>query len=125
MPAILGHTPAFAEPVRFVKPDLPAYASMESALREIVSSGMLTKGVWLRRFEEAVAQHLGAKHAVAVSSCTTGLMLAYRGLDLTGDVVVPLAVTFKTLAIVKTPPRWLSAGSFTLRNSHPSTAGMP
>ena len=35
----------------------------------------------------------------------------------TGEVVVPLAVTFSTLAIVSTPPRWLSGGSVTLRNS--------
>ena len=89
LPAVLGNPPAFKDPVRFVKPDLPPYSTMESALREIVSSGMLTKGAWLRRFEEAVAKHLGAKHAVAVSSCTTGLMLTYRGLDLQGDVVVP------------------------------------
>src|SRR5262245_1028130 len=31
-----------------------------------------------------------------------------------GDVVVPFAVTFITLAIVITPPRWLSGGSATL-----------
>ncbi len=89
LPAILGHAPAFPQPVRFVKPDLPRYSAMDADLREIVASGMLTKGVWLRRFEEAVAEHLGVRHAVAVSSCTTGLMLTYRGLDLTGDVVVP------------------------------------
>ena len=35
----------------------------------------------------------------------------------TGEVVVPLAVTFRTLACVITPPRRLSAGSFTLRNA--------
>ena len=44
---------------------------------------------------------------------------------MTGEVVVPLAVTFSTLAIVSTPPRWLSGGSVTLRNSQPSTPGMP
>ena len=36
---------------------------------------------------------------------------------------MPLAVTFSTLAIVSTPPRWLSGGSFTLRNSEPVDAG--
>ena len=41
----------------------------------------------------------------------------------TGEVVVPLAVTFSTLAIVSTPPRWLSGGSSTLRNSHAFHAG--
>lgn len=89
LPATLGGRPAFAELVRFVKPDLPSHAALEPGLREIVSSGMLTKGPYLGRFERAVAEHLGVKHAVAVSSCTSGLMLAYRGLDLEGDVVVP------------------------------------
>ena len=31
-----------------------------------------------------------------------------------GDVLVPLAVTVNTLAIVSRPPRWLSGGSFVL-----------
>ena len=31
------------------------------------------------------------------------------------ELVVPVAVTCRTLAIVKTPPRWLSAGSFPFR----------
>ena len=43
----------------------------------------------------------------------------------TGDVTVPLAVTLSTAAIVSTPPRWLSPGSFTLRNSGPSTPSIP
>ena len=43
----------------------------------------------------------------------------------TGEVVVPLAVTLRTLACVITPPRRLSAGSFTLRNLEPVTPPMP
>ena len=41
----------------------------------------------------------------------------------TGEVVVPLAVTLRTLACVITPPRRLSAGSFTLRNRDAGDAG--
>jgi len=62
---------------------------MASGIEEILRSGMVTKGRHLAEFEEAVARHLGVKHAAAVSSCTTGLMLTYRGLDLTGEAVVP------------------------------------
>ena len=36
-----------------------------------------------------MTEHLGVRHAVVVSSCTAGLMLTYRGLGLTGAVVVP------------------------------------
>ena len=43
----------------------------------------------------------------------------------TGEVRVPSAVTFRTLACVMTPPRWLPGGSFTLRSSPPTTPAMP
>ena len=39
--------------------------------------------------------------------------------------VVPLAVTLSTLAIVITPPRWLSDGSGVFLNSQPATPGTP
>jgi dTDP-4-amino-4,6-dideoxygalactose transaminase len=88
-PAILGNAPVFDNPVRLVQPVLPRFDEMTGEVQGILASGMVTKGSHLRAFEEAVAAHLGVKHAVAVSSCTTGLMLAYQGLGLTGDVVVP------------------------------------
>ena len=43
----------------------------------------------------------------------------------TGDVRVPSAVTFSTLACVRTPPRWQPSGKATLRKSFPSTPEMP
>ena len=88
-PAILGNRPLFENKVFIVKPSLPSPQEMQSGMEEIISSGMVTKGKYLKAFEEAVAEHLQVKHAVAVSSCTTGLMLTYQGLGLTGDVVVP------------------------------------
>ena len=42
----------------------------------------------------------------------------------TGEVVVPLAVTFSTLACVRMPPRWQPAGSGTRRTAAPATPGM-
>jgi len=68
---------------------LPHFNDLEAELRGILSSGMVTKGRHLWEFEEAVGSHLGVRHAVAVSSCTVGLMLVYKALGLTGDVVVP------------------------------------
>jgi dTDP-4-amino-4,6-dideoxygalactose transaminase len=89
IPAILGGAPLFADRLPFVRPVLPRLETIDAEFREMVSSGQLTKGRHLERFERAVAEHLQVKHAVAVSSCTTGLMLTYRGLGLKGDVVVP------------------------------------
>ncbi|MBB5849922.1 DegT/DnrJ/EryC1/StrS family aminotransferase [Amycolatopsis umgeniensis] len=79
----------FPELVPMVRPTVETDAEMELAVKEILQSGMLTNGRYVKEFEEAAAAYLGVDHAVAVSSCTTGLMLVFRCLDLTGDIVVP------------------------------------
>lgn len=89
-PAILGGLPIFTAKAPMVRPLLPAFdEAFAAGMQGILQSGMLTTGQHLRHCEKAVAEHLGVRHAVAVSSCTTGLMLTYRGLGLTGEVVVP------------------------------------
>jgi dTDP-4-amino-4,6-dideoxygalactose transaminase len=88
-PAALGGKPAFDTRVSLVRPALPEFESLAAGVKDCLDTGMVTKGRYLREFEAALAGHLGVKHAVCVSSCTTGLMLAYQGLGLTGDVVVP------------------------------------
>jgi dTDP-4-amino-4,6-dideoxygalactose transaminase len=89
LPALLGGKPFFAEKINIVRPELPNFTELSSDVSEILQTGMVTKGHFLAQFEEAIASHLGVKHAVAVSSCTSGLMLSQRALGLTGDVVVP------------------------------------
>jgi dTDP-4-amino-4,6-dideoxygalactose transaminase len=88
-PALLGGRPIFETHIQIVRPVLPAMSSLSGGIEDMLSTGMVTKGRYLRQFEEAVAQHLGVHNAVAVSSCTTGLMLTYKALGLTGEVVVP------------------------------------
>jgi dTDP-4-amino-4,6-dideoxygalactose transaminase len=58
---------------------------------------VLTNGPTVGELEERVADYLGVGHAVAVSSCTAGLMLVLRTCDLTGDVVLP-SFTFQATA---------------------------
>ena len=43
---------------------------------EVLESGHLVAGRWVREFERAFAEYLGAAHAVATSSGTTALMVA-------------------------------------------------
>jgi dTDP-4-amino-4,6-dideoxygalactose transaminase len=88
-PALLGNNPTFERKVHIVKPVLPGFDDLSQEVAAILDSGMVTKGHHLRAFEEAIAEHLRVKHAIAVSSCTTGLMLTYQALGLRGDVVVP------------------------------------
>ncbi len=68
--------------VPFVRPALPAPDAVAELAHEIIKSGRLTKGPYGERLEAAIAARLGVRHAVAVSSCTVGLMLVYRALDL-------------------------------------------
>ena len=89
LPAILGGKPVFDNRINIVRPVLPDFSELSDGLQKILTSRMVTKGSYLAAFEKAVCEHLGVKHAVGVSSCTTGLMLTYRGLGLTGEVVVP------------------------------------
>jgi dTDP-4-amino-4,6-dideoxygalactose transaminase len=89
VPAILGGQPIFDHNIKIVRPVVPRLAEISAELQASLASGTLTKGHHLRIFEERVAEHLGVKHAVAVSSCTTGLMLTYMALGLRGHAVVP------------------------------------
>ncbi|ABX06954.1 MAG TPA: DegT/DnrJ/EryC1/StrS family aminotransferase [Herpetosiphon sp.] len=88
-PAILGGTPLATSPIRLVRPVLPEFATLAADVEQTLISGMVTKGQHLVAFEQAVAAHLGVAHAIAVSSCTTGLALVYRALGLNGPVIVP------------------------------------
>lgn len=62
-----------------------------AAINRVFKSGMLTEWVVTTEFEKAFATYLGAKHAIATSSCTTALDLALLALDIKhGDeVIVP------------------------------------
>lgn len=88
----------FPEKVQMVRPVLPDYAAMSDGVKEILATGMVTKGRYMQEFEQRVADHLGVRHAVAVSSCTSGLMLVHRALGLEGDVVVPSFTFMATIS---------------------------
>jgi dTDP-4-amino-4,6-dideoxygalactose transaminase len=78
--------------VRLEEADLQAVA-------DTLRSGWLSMGPRTEAFEEAFAAQLGARHAVAVSSCTAALHLAYlaAGVGPGDDVIVP-SYTFTATA---------------------------
>ncbi len=55
------------------------------AVTEVLRSGRLSLGPAVPRFEQAVAEYVGAKHAVAVSSGTCGLHLLIRAIEIEPD----------------------------------------
>ncbi len=65
------------------------------AVAQTLRSGWLTLGPRTAALEEAFAAHLGARHAVALSSCTAALHLAYLAAGLgPGDEVIVPSFTF-------------------------------
>jgi dTDP-4-amino-4,6-dideoxygalactose transaminase len=69
------------------------------AVAETLRSGWLTMGPRTQEFEAAFAEHLGVRHAVALSSCTAALHLAYLAAGVgPGDEVIVPAITFVATA---------------------------
>jgi dTDP-4-amino-4,6-dideoxygalactose transaminase len=69
------------------------------AVAETLRSGWLTLGPRTAAFEEAFATHLGARHAIALSSCTAALHLAYLAAGVgPGDEVIVPSFTFAATA---------------------------
>jgi dTDP-4-amino-4,6-dideoxygalactose transaminase len=69
------------------------------AVARTLRSGWLTMGPRTAEFEEAFARHLGCRHAVAVSSCTAALHLAYVAAGVgPGDEVIVPSFTFAATA---------------------------
>jgi dTDP-4-amino-4,6-dideoxygalactose transaminase len=97
--AALGGRPAFAERIPITRPTLPPYAAVAPAFREIVRSGMITKGRYLRELEEMASTYMGAT-VLGVSSCTVGLVLALQALRVDGEVILP---SFTFLATASAP----------------------
>lgn len=61
----------------------------------VLQSDFLTQGPMVPRFEQSVAQHVGAAHALAVNSATSALHIACLALDLgPGDWLWTTPVTF-------------------------------
>lgn len=65
------------------------------AVVAVMRTDFLTQGPQVPLFEQAVAQHVGAKHALAVNSATSALHIACLALDLgQGDWLWTTPVTF-------------------------------
>jgi dTDP-4-amino-4,6-dideoxygalactose transaminase len=82
--------------LQFTRGDLDAVA-------ETLRSGWLTMGPRTAEFEVAFAESIGTRHAVAVSSCTAALHLAYlaTGIGPGDEVIVPSCTMVATAAAVE------------------------
>lgn len=83
--------------IPLIKPRITDKA--KQMVMEVLDSGYLTEGPVTREFENRVADYCGATHCLAVTSCTTGLELALRALDIgPGDEVIVPDYTYPATA---------------------------
>jgi perosamine synthetase len=72
-----------------------------TAVADVIRSGWLTTGTQVRAFEAAFAKLVGARHAIAVNSCTAAMHLALEALQIKpGDRVLTTPYTFAATAEV-------------------------
>lgn len=86
----------------FLPFSLPSIGDEEvAAVTEALLSGWLTTGPRTKQFEAALAEYVGAPHAVAVNSATAGLHLCLAALGIgPGDEVITTPLTFCSTANV-------------------------
>lgn len=78
-------------PLAIICPTLPPLSEVLDVLRPSYEIGSVTVGKVVARFEEEVCRVTRSGNAVAVSSCTSGLMLVFAALGLPegAEVIVP------------------------------------
>ena len=85
--------------IPLIKPYLPV--GTKEAVGAVLDSGYLTEGPVTREFERHVEKYLGCRHAIAVTSCTTGLEIALRAVGIgAGDEVIVPDYTYPATASV-------------------------
>lgn len=98
--AVFGAAPAFQEILHVGRPNIGDRERLISRINGILDRRWLTNdGPLVREFEARVAEIVGARHCIAVSSATSGLEIVIRALGLEGEVILP-AFTFIATAHV-------------------------
>ena len=79
----------------------------EEAVVRVLRSGWVTQGPVVANFEQLIADYVGAKHAVAVTSCTTALFASLLACEIgPGDEVICPSHTY-----IATPNAIIHAGA--------------
>lgn len=87
------------EKIPLIKPHITD--AVKKRVLEVLDSGYLTEGPVTKEFENSFAKFVNAKHAIAVTSCTTGLEIALRVLNIgAGDEVIVPDYTYPATASV-------------------------
>jgi dTDP-4-amino-4,6-dideoxygalactose transaminase/dTDP-D-glucose 4,6-dehydratase len=63
--------------IRLVKPYI-SYGEIEEDFKAVFSSGIFTKGEYVKKFQEEMKRYLGSKHCYFTTSATTALTMALK-----------------------------------------------
>ena len=90
----------FVKREKFIPYNLPDISEQEiNEVVDTLKSGWLAKGPRTVEFEKEFAEYVGAKHAVAVNSCTAALHVALLSQNIgPGDEVITTPMTFASTA---------------------------
>jgi len=92
--SVFGGPAEFHEALHVGRPNVGNRAAILERIGAVIDRRWLTNdGPCVAQFEKRVAEIVGVRHCVAVSSGTMALMLAVRAAGLTGEVIVP-SLTF-------------------------------
>ncbi|MEM2185324.1 MAG: DegT/DnrJ/EryC1/StrS family aminotransferase [Candidatus Methanomethylicia archaeon] len=69
-------------------------------IKKVFSSGWLTQGVYVEKFENEVAKYVKSKYAIAVTSCTAALYLCIKALNIKDGYVIAPDFTYPSTANV-------------------------
>lgn len=88
--AALGGAPLFSEPLHVGRPNLGDRDALMRRINSVLDRRWFTNdGPLLRELEHRLAQYLEVEHCVAMCNATVALEVLARGLDLSGEVIVP------------------------------------
>jgi len=83
--------------IPLARPTLPKLESLQSKLKDVFKSGMLTNAKYVREFEKRCAKFLGVKEVVALANGTSAIILSLKCLGIKGEVILP-SFTFTSAA---------------------------
>ena len=78
--------------IPIAKPDIGE--EEKKAVMDVLDSGMLASGKWVKEFEKKFGEYIGVKHAIATTSGTQALILALNAIDVRGKEVLVPSFTF-------------------------------
>ena len=88
--ALLGGTPVFTDTLHVGRPNIGSRDAFRARMDDIFDRGWLTNnGVYVREFEQKVADYLGVRDCIAMCNGTVALEIAVRALGMKGEVIVP------------------------------------